>query len=404
MPAKSFMNKKAQKNKKNARDRVGNAQAAVEPEAPEEIMVIKPQAVKIVPGVERNTVSVAKTINSAAFSSGMKIDIDLETQILGQLQGNMLKLTADNTSGVDIPCPKVIQNTINNIKILPNGGNTQLCEFTKETLMYPLRFLHPATLERYKRGFESADGEVIAPGESRTWYIPLLADPFAINEVFMQAIDGRLLYKVEFDKTAWTGGYPILSECSIVSRHIYFDEVFMRSKRDLDMHSILDYNFRSYVVVNPSKTITAGANFEIRLDGFGKRAIEIFLQLWKNGEQLEDLGQYIDSYDITDANNSSLIASGPIDKIYDDVVLSAVHDYQPVLGTTRDPWTVISFSPEMASDFLTGEVHGNRKFNTKEILKLKISPSLPSAGYQLRIYYGEVNKFRSAGGVLSLIA
>jgi hypothetical protein len=404
MPAPGFLAKKQGKAKAKARANVQASRAANEPEAPKEVMILKPQAAAIVPGVERNTTSVAKNIAAAAISSGMKVDIDLESQLIGQLLGTVLKISVNNTTANDITVPKYAQEMIHNLKILANGGNTQICEFSKESLMYPLRYLDTATMARYKRGYESEDAEVVAAGESRTWYIPLLADPMALNRVFMQGVRDRFIYRVEFDKAAWTDGYPVLSDLSIISRHMFLSNSFMAGKRNADLQSVQDYNFRSFVAVNPNKIITAGATLEVRLDGFNRRASELYLQLWKNGQTLGQLAQYIDSFDLTDANNQSLIASGPIDSVYDDVILSAVHDFQPVIGSTRDSWTVLSFSPEPVSDFTSGESHGSRKFTGSELLKIKISASLPSADYQLRVYYGEEAKFRSAGGVLSLIA
>ena len=402
MSALTFLEKQEAKKAAARRQRVNSAKPADSNDV-RQIVVQKQTANGVVPGVVKNTVSVAKNIVAAAISSGMKIDIDLETQILGQLMDNTLKITVNNTTDADITCPKLSQEMITSIKILCNDGNTQICELTKETLMYPMRFLDQSTLARIKRGYESDEDEVIASGASRTWYIPLIADPFAINEVFMQAVQGRLVYKVEFDKGAWVDGHPVLTELSMYSRHLYYDMAVMEARKNADMQMIRNYNFRSYVAKNPSKIITAGANLEVNLDGFAnKRASELILQLWKNGQHLVDFGQYIDSYDITDAGNTSLIASGPIDSVYDDVVLSAVHDYEPVIGTTRDSWTVISFSPSMAADFNSGESHGQRLFTGKEILKLKISASLPDSSYQLRIYYGELNKMKSAGGVFSL--
>lgn len=401
MPSQSFLEKKAEKAARERKRRINNVKEALEPQE-QEVVIQKPQAQGVVPGVEKNSVSVAKNIVAAAISSAMKIDVDLETQILGQLMDNTLKITVNNTTLADITPPKLAQEMITSIKILTNDGNTQICELTKETLMYPLRYLTPSTLARYKRGYESDDAEVIASGDSRSWYIPLLADPFAINEVFMQAVQGRLVYKIEFDKTAWVDGYPVLTELSLISRHLYYDQDLMEGRKNADMQSIRDYNFRSFVVKNPSKIITAGGNLEVNLDGFTKKASELYLQLWKNGEAMVDFGNYIDSYDITDAGNTSLIASGPIDSVYDDVILGAVHANEPVIGATSDPWVVISFTPENAEDFGTGEVHGHRHFTGKEILKLKISSLLPSADYQLRIYYGELNRMQSVGGVFNL--
>jgi hypothetical protein len=288
------------------------------------------------------------------------------------------------------------------LKVLSNNGNTQLCEYTKETLLYPLRFLRPSQLARYKRGYQSDVDETLAAGLSRTWYIPLLGDLFAINEVFMQAFQGRLIYKVEFDRAAWVDGFPQLEELSIVSRHIYYNSAVMQSRLEAERNTIRQYNFRSFTVKNSDKLITAGANVEVLLDGFTKRASEMYLQLWKNGESLADIGQYIDSYDITDAGNKSYIGGTAIDATYNDVILSAAHDYEPVCDATTDPWTVISFTPENMNDYATGESHGSHLFTGKEILKIKISADLPSAGYQLRIYFGEHNRMESVGGKFSL--
>lgn len=401
MPSQTFLEKKAQKQAALRHQKINAVKESLEPVV-QEVVIQKTQSMGVVPGVEKNTVSVAKNIVGAAISSSMKIDVDLETQIIGQLMDNTLKITVNNTTLADITCPKLAQEQITSIRPLTNDGNTHICEMTKETLMYPLRFLDPSTLARYKRGYESDDLEVIAPGGYRTWYIPLLADPFAINEVFMQAVQGRLVYKVEFDKTAWVDGYPTLTELSIISRHLYYDQNTMEKRKMADMNAIRDYNFRSFAVRNPSKIITAGGSLEVNLDGFTKKASEVYIQLWKNGETLVDFANYIDSYDITDAGNTSLIASGPIDSVYDDVILSAVHEYEPVIGATSDPWVVISFTPENANDFKSGEVHGHRHFTGKEILKLKISSSLPSADYQLRIYYGELNRMQSVGGIFNL--
>jgi hypothetical protein len=260
-----------------------------------------------------------------------------------------------------------------------------------------MRFLDQETLTRFKRGYEG--GDPIPAGAQRTYYVPFIGDPFVLNSVFMQAIKGGLQYNVHFDKTAWADGYPDVVELSMISRHVYHSEPTMKMLRD-DFRSESNlYNYRSFTLQKPTESITPGQVVEIKMSGFKYKASDVIIQIYQPGQKLTELGDWIDRFDITDSNNVSLISSGPIDKDYDDVILGAHHDYLPVIGQLSDSWTIISFSPEMAEDFLTGSVSGHRQFTGNEILKLTISPDLPDNSYKCKIYFGKLDRFESVGGV-----
>jgi hypothetical protein len=403
MPAKSHMQKKFEREQRQAQKKLDDLEAATRATEKAEVVPLKPTADTVVNAVEKQTYSKGKNLNDSIVSSSSEADINLETQIIGSLLGQTLKLKFKNNNAEAITPPKYITETLKTIDVLIQEQNEKVQMHTKDSLLYPLRLLDSETLTRYKRGYESADGETIAAGASRTYYFPLLSDCFALNEVFIMAVKGGIQYKLTFDSTAWVDGYPTLIECDMISRHLYYSQSWMdRLKREYALGT-KTFNFRSYTVKKYPAIMLAGDNMEQSLETYGGDAIEIFMQLYANGEKIEDLGQYIDSYDITDAQNQSYISSGPVDSTYDDLILNAVHDYTPVIGVDRDPWTVLSFSPDMVEDFQSGEVHGHRQFDKSEILKLKVSADLPDGSYKLRLTFGELSQFEMAGGRLRLL-
>jgi hypothetical protein len=400
MPADKFkMKKERRNNKKRAQRRDRIRQKAADSESDDEVQVVqqKQTSISVVHGLEKNTYSRANNVVASAISSSTFIDVDLETKLLGQLMGQTLKLVLKNNNADPITPPDLIQETIAFIWLKLNGANLNLMRFDRETLIYPLRFLDSETLTRFKRGYEG--GDPIAAGEQRTYFIPLLGDPFALNNIFMQSIKGGIKYNVNFDRNAWVDGHPSVEEVSLISRHVYHSEPTMMMLRDDFRSETNIYNFRSFHLQEPTETVTPGSKFTTKLDGFTDKCSDMFIQIYKDGETLTELGNYIDTYDITDANNASLISSGPIDKKYDDVILSSAHDYLPVIGNLSDSWTVVSFSPEMAEDFLTGSVSGHRQFTGGEKLNLTISPDLPAGTYKCKIFFGKLDRMESNGGV-----
>jgi bifunctional DNA-binding transcriptional regulator/antitoxin component of YhaV-PrlF toxin-antitoxin module len=402
MPSDKFNLKKLRKDLKKRGKKIKNKLKAAESDSDEEneeIAVVqqKETNMSLVHGVEKNTYSRADNIVASAISSSSFIDIDLKTNLLGQLLGQTMKLVVQNNNADPITPPDLIQETLDFIWLKLNGANLSLMRMDKETLMYPLRFLDEETLTRLKRGYEG--GDPIPAGGQRTYYVPLLGDPFVLNNIFMQAIKGGLQYNVHFDKNAWINGYPDVVELSMISRHTYHSEPTMKMLRDDFRTESNLYNFRSFTVQKPTESITPGQVVEIKLDGFKHKASDVIIQIYQAGQKLTELADWIDRYDITDANNVSLISSGPIDKQYDDVILGGAHDHLPVIGALNDSWTVISFSPEMAEDFLTGSVNGHRQFTGDEVLKLTISPDLPDNSYKCKIYFGKLDRMESNGGV-----
>lgn len=400
MPSDKFNMKKMRKDFKKRSRKIKNKMKAAESDSEdEEIAVVqqKQTNMSLVHGVEKNTYSRADNIVPSAISSSSFIDVELKTNLLGQLLGQTLKLVVQNNNADPITPPDIIQETLDFIWLKLNGANLSLMRMDKETLMYPLRFLDQETLTRFKRGYEG--GDPIPAGEQRTYYVPLLGDPFVLNSIFMQAIKGGLQYNVHFDKTAWVDGYPDVVELSMISRHVYHAEPTMKMLRDDFRNESNLFNYRSFTVQKPTESIAPGQTVEIKLDGFKNKASDVIIQIYQPGQKLTELDNWIDRYDITDANNSSLISSGPVDKAYSDIILDGAHDHLPVIGALNDSWTVISFSPEMAEDFLTGSVSGHRQFTGDEILKLTISPDLPDNSYKCKIYFGKLDRFESNGAV-----
>jgi hypothetical protein len=405
MPAPSYIQKKegrSQRAEQATREKL-DAAAASSTVKKKEVVKLKPTANQVVNAVEKNTVSKGKNLNDSIVASSSEADINLETQIIGSLLGQTLRLKFKNNNADPITPPKYITETLKQVDALIQNQNAKVQMHTKDSLLFPFRLLDPETLARYKRGFVSEDGETIAAGASRTYYLPILADCFALNEFFMMSIKGGLQYKLTFDATAWVDGYPTLVGCDMISRHLYYSQDWMDAlKREYALSS-KTFNFRSYTVKKFTATLIGGDLAEQSLETYGGDAIEIFMQIYANGEKIEDLGNYIDSFDITDADNQSYISSGPIDSTYDDLILYGVHDYTPVVGTDRDPWTCLSFSNKMVNDFLTGQVHGHRQFDKSEILKINVSSDLPAGAYHLRLTFGELAQFRSEGGNLKVL-
>jgi hypothetical protein len=405
MPSDKFNMKKLRRQGKQRNQNRMRAQLmrnklqAAQSDSEEEVQIVqtKETDMTLVHGLEKNTYSRADNIIASAISSSSFVDVELKTNLLGQLLGQTLKLVVQNNNADPITPPDLIQETLAFIWIRLSNANLALMRLDKEALMYPMRFLDQETLTRYKRGYEG--GDPIPAGGQRTYYVPILADPFVLNTVFMQAVKGGIQYNINFDRNAWVDGFPDLVELSMISRHIYHSEPTMKMLRDDFRQEHNVFNYRSFKLQQPTESITAGQTVEIKLDGFKNKASDVFIQIFSNGQTLTELGDWIDRYDITDANNVSLISSGPIDKEYDDVILGGVHDHLPVIGQLSDSWTVISFSPEMGEDFLTGSVSGHRQFTGDELLKLTISPDLPAGTFKCKIYFGKLDRMESNGGV-----
>ena len=256
MPSDKFNMKKMRKDLKKRSRKIKNKMKASESDSEDEQVAVVQQKqtnMSLVHGVEKNTYSRADNIVSSAISSSSFIDIDLKTNLLGQLLGQTMKLTVQNNNADSITPPDLIQETIDFIWLKLNGANFSLMRMEKETLIYPLRFLDQETLTRFKRGYEG--GEPIPAGGQRTYYIPLLGDPFVLNSVFMQAIKGGLQYNVNFDKNAWVDGYPDVVELSMISRHVYHSEPTMKMLRDDFRTESNLYNFRSFTLQKPTESI-----------------------------------------------------------------------------------------------------------------------------------------------------
>jgi hypothetical protein len=146
-------------------------------------------------------VSRMKPVDGTALSSTLPQEIPIEeVKQIGALQMSVLRIALANTTGDAIPLPKLAQECIKRIVIKANSGNKALIEFDKDSLMFPLTHVDANLLKHYDNGYVAATDETIAANTgTKLWYISILADPFALNQVYMKGLDrDAIRYEVEF--------------------------------------------------------------------------------------------------------------------------------------------------------------------------------------------------------------
>jgi hypothetical protein len=233
--------------------------------------------------------------------------------------------------------------------------------------------------------------EVLAPNEKRTFYFPLIADFFVLNEIFLQGIDSAIEYKFKFSSSIWNGLCPDLTKFDLIVRHQAFD----RGDTEIMEHRYANLNqeflFRDLQMQDFDRTLNPGTNYEFILQSFNFQASELYVQIFKPNDMLGDFSQHIDSYDVSNTGNVSVIGTEAVEVSYQKFILNPVHDVANVLSADQiDPWVVIPFSSDLAADYANGEVNGFHRMLITDKLKIKTNSALTSEAYKIRVYAAKI--------------
>jgi hypothetical protein len=285
-----------------------------------------------------------------------------------------------------------------------NDGQTIISKHNKETWLYPLRFLDESTLALYRQGFMTSGSETLAVNESRSFYIPLIGDIFCLNELILSSIKGEVSYEFSFDSSVWgDGGVPDLTKLSLITRHQAFDIDAVRLLKNRYNSSRQEFLYREMVEMNFKQTLSPSSEINLILNQFNSPASELYVQISSAGQMISEFEQHIDTYDVTDEDDNSIIGSKPVSVDYHKYVLNAAHDITSVLeSNVADPWLVIPFSSDSHSDYLEGSINGFHKFTSKDQLKLVTRSDLTAGSYNIRVYYAKIRRLIITGGKISL--
>ena len=345
----------------------------------------------VVSGVEKNTVSNSITTPKAALSSSGQVDITLKSSVINTVKGLTLVIVNKNSTDTALALPANAFDQIKYINIKANNGQTTICKLNKETLLYPMRFLDQDTLGLYRQGFMSDTNETLAASATRTYYLPLIGDVFALNELFLAGIDGDITYEVYFDSGAWAGVVPDLEKLYIITRHQKYDFEGQRQMTLRYSSMFQEFRYRELVEMNFNQTLSPSGTFEFILSQFSHPGSEIYIQIFETGDLLGDLVQYVQTYDLEDADSQSIIASQAVDADYHKIILNAAHDVSNVMASsTSDPWLIVPLSSNSADDYVSGGINGYHDFVGKEKLIITTKSTLVEGTYTVRIYYAKI--------------
>ena len=261
-----------------------------------------------------------------------------------------------------------------------------------------MRFLDEETLETYKRAFESADGETLAAGASKTYYLPLIGDPLVLNEVFLSGFAEEISYVVHFNQSAWTDGTPNLNALAMMVRHMEPSNDEMEVVKYKYNNFVQDFRYRELVEQNFSLALEPSSSYEVIMSGCGGPVSDLIAQIFQNGELIEDLTQHIESYNIQDSSGGNMLGSSSIDVDYHRSILNADHEVSDVITSGGDSWLAIPFSQDLKTDYSQGQVNGFIDFTKHEKFMFKTNSSLTAGDYTLRLTYGMIKNLRLVKG------
>jgi hypothetical protein len=291
----------------------------------------------------------------------------------------------------------------NMMTLKANDGQTTIAKYNKETWLYPMRFLDQDSLALYRQGFMTSGSEVLAVNEVRSFYFPLIGDIFALNEVVLSSVKGELSYEFAFDSSVWGNSVPDLIKFQLITRHQAFDIESVKILKHRYNNLRQEFVFREMVEMTFNRTLSPATDNDFLLTQFNSPASEVYVQIFQAGQMITDFEQLIDTYDITDEDDNSIIGSKPVSVDYHKFILNAAHDVSSVLDpSASDPWLVIPLSSDSASDYAEGAVNGYHSFSGKDQLKIKTLSTLVEGSYKIRVYYAKLRKLHIDGGRISL--
>lgn len=290
------------------------------------------------------------------------------------------------------------------LELKANDGQTPIMTMNKETWLYPMRFLDQDTLTLYRQGFMTSGSETLAVGVSRSFYIPLISDIFALNEIFLTGIKGEISYEFSFDSAVWgTGGIPDLTKFQLITRHQKFDNNGVKALTHRYNNLDQEFLYREMISMTFNRALSPSSDNHFILNQFNSRASEVYVQIFSAGQMISEYEQLIESYDLTDEDDNSIIGSKPVDVDYHKFILNAAHNVSSVLDpSVPDPWLVIPLSSNSASDYQDGAVNGFHKFSSKDQLKLTTSSALVDGVYKIRVYYAKLRRLHIKNAYISL--
>jgi hypothetical protein len=389
--------------KKNAK--YAGAKQAEQDEEVKDRLNLKQTDEVVVRAVEKNNVSPAVQVPLTALGDTAQVDVEMKKSVIHTLKGQTPVFELSNPYDVAIPLPKFGPvDFLKYIEITANDGSDLVSQITRENMLYAMRYLEQGDLDLYKSGFVCDDDEELAPNAKRTFYLPLIGDPLVLNEVFLAGIKGAITYSFYFDPAVWgIGNVPTLTKCNMISRHLRYNDDEFKAMKMRYARSNQSFRYRELVDQNWTRTLDPSTDYDVLTTQFKNLGSEVFIQIYQAGNQVADLVQYVQSYDIEDDDGQSILSSEPMDAAYHKIILNAAHGVSNVVDSTAsDPWLIIPLSPNGMADVANGSISGMYDFNGGEKLLFKTKSTLVSGTYKIKVFYSKLKLIRVAGGVITI--
>ena len=385
----------------NPKQKKQQKEAELVQEAQKEVFGLKSPSETLITGIEQNTITDSVTTPIGALSSSSDVVVEPKRSIINKVLGQTVHFRLQNTSDADITLPINMLDIFSVMTLKANKGQTTLLKNNKETWLYPMRFLDQDTIALYRNGFMTSGSEVLAINESKSFYFPLIGDIFALNEIFLAGISDDISYEFSFKSSVWSGSVPDLVKFQLITRHQKFDPdgTVMMKHRYNNLNQ--QFRYREMVEMTFNRTLSPSSDNDFILNQFNSPASEVYVQVFSAGQMISDFEQHIDTYDITDEDDNSIIGSKPVSVDYHKFILNAAHDVSSVLSANPDPWLVIPLSSDSASDYAQGAVNGYHSFSGKDQLKIHTKSTLVEGNYKIRVYYAKLRMLHINQGQIS---
>jgi hypothetical protein len=354
--------------------------------------VVDQRAEVMVPAVSAtDTGKLETTFHSAddfpsAIVNERLVPIEIDRDRVGFVELNYVRIEVRNSNasgGASITPPKYAWDMFSDGAIRANGKKDVLFKISKQSLKYPFCFVNDEQMRRWRLAMESEAGEVIAPQASRVYWLPILADPFVQNKVYMAGLTSDIFYELKFDASVWSAA-PELVGLSIVSTSRRFGSVMHKAIIDSMAKGSSVHHFTSFENDEYPDTLTASATQDFKVSNISGIASAVFIQAAPQDTTSDDMVNCVDSYDVKNSKDS-LISNQRIDANMSGLILGA--SVQNILGEdTANTFTLVSFSDDLAADWGAKEDHGHHDFDRKDKFNLTWSSSLPSSS-KLTITY-----------------
>jgi hypothetical protein len=327
-------------------------------------------------------------ITGSSFFNASETIFKVEPNLVSTLTHAYIQIKITNSTGAGVTLAPV-QSCIERIEILGTSGNV-LAAITGQQMMLSNMFMFRNEFEQLYTylGFASTAystaGDVIANGASAIRYIPLL-HVFAAAKLHLAGLRSQCSIKVITQGSTYcliSGSHPTVTDVQLILKG-YGEPVETRTARysiynDSKLH--LRKPYLGWLLNKEAQTLAVSTQYSSTLNNIKGTVAGLVFVLRSTTITAANQNTYqpVTSFDLQLASGESLL--GHYVRLHEDSKVEAAELFGNLFIANKDAY-VISFSEDLAGDYITGHNHGYNVFTGTEKLIFTTNSTITPGSY-----------------------